>query len=199
MRRQLCFGAAGTSPNVLVAGVLLLLPTCLASLGTPVVHVSYSMRLVRPRDDAEHVVLADCRDGDGVVSSQMAYFPGSPGSTPQDVAVVSTKNGQARLWAGQETSGLFTDTGVTFTADLGPQVDEGEYAGTGNNGYGDFTCWQRYSANLYEYDGTTCSQVYDCDHEAQPSELTNFYLSVWRDPKHVFKLFFFYILCQKRD
>lgn len=171
MRRHRGSGAEGFSTNVLVAGVVaLLLPTCLATSGTPVVRGSLRIGSLQSRDDNEHVVLADCRDGDGVVSSQMAYFPGSPGSTPQDVAVVSTKNGQARLWAGQETAGLFTDTGVTFTADLGPQVEEGELAGTGDNGYGPFTCWQRYSANLYDYDGTTCSQVYDCDHETKPSK-----------------------------
>jgi len=121
-----------------------------------------------PRANEEHVVLADCRDGDGVFSSQMAYFPGSPNKKPQDVSVVSTPVGQTALWPGRTTASLFTGTGVTFTARLGPKVDEGQFAGTGDNGYGVFSCWQRFSLNLYEYGGATCSQVYDCDHSPAP-------------------------------
>ena len=123
-----------------------------------------------PRANEEHVVLADCRDGDGVFSSQMAYFPGAPGKKPQDVSVVSTPAGQTALWVGQTTKSLFSTSGVTFTAQLGPKGDEGSFAGTGDNGYGNFTCWQRFNLNLYEYGGNTCSQVYDCDHEPVPGK-----------------------------
>jgi len=117
----------------------------------------------------EHVVLADCRSDDKSLSSQMAYFPGAPNGNPQDVAVVSTESGQARLWADQNTTGLFTDTGVTFTAKIGPLVEDGAFAGTGNNGYGNFSCFQIYVKNLYQYDGKECSQVYDCNHQPIPS------------------------------
>ncbi|KAK0611456.1 hypothetical protein B0T14DRAFT_389978, partial [Immersiella caudata] len=120
------------------------------------------------RRNGEHVVLADCRDANAVVSSQIAYFEGSPGRIPKDVAVVQTKPGEAALWVNVETSGLFTDTGVTFLATIGPKVADGEFAGIGHNGYGGFSCWQKYFNNLYEYGGTTCSQVYYCNHEPVP-------------------------------
>src|SRR5947209_6696874 len=74
------------------------------------------------RIDGETVVLSDCRDTSGVVSSEIAYFRGAPGPAPQDVSIVQTKPGQAALWINANTSGLFTDTGVTFTAHLGPKV-----------------------------------------------------------------------------
>ncbi|KAK4192342.1 hypothetical protein QBC35DRAFT_247477 [Podospora australis] len=113
----------------------------------------------------EHVVLADCRDSNNVRSSQMAYFQGTPGPKPEDVAVVKTNPGQTALWINADTSGLFTTTKVTFTATIGPKVDEGEFAGTGKNGFEpDFSCYQQLQANLYVYDGTTCSQVYYCNH-----------------------------------
>lgn len=130
-----------------------------------------SSRLLR-RIDGEHVVLADCRDKSGVVSSQMAYFVAAPGPQPQDVAVVQTAPDQAALWVNSNTSGLFTDTGTTFTADLGPKVADGQYAGTGDNGYGPFTCWQIYMKDLYIYDNTTCSQVYSCSHDPAPCEFS---------------------------
>ncbi len=105
-----------------------------------------------PITTGEHVVLADCLGPGTTVSSQMAYFPNNTGTKPQDVSVVSTPAGQAALWVSTNTSGLFTDTGVTFKAVLGPQGANGSFAGTGNNGYVNFTCWQRYSPNLYQYD-----------------------------------------------
>ncbi|KAK3346846.1 hypothetical protein B0T25DRAFT_289454 [Lasiosphaeria hispida] len=123
------------------------------------------------RINGENVVLADCRDDNGVVSSHMAYFASSPGPKPQDVAVVQTTPGQAALWINKNTSATFTDTGVTFRATIGPKVADGEYAGTGNNGYGSFSCWQIYSKNLYTYDNTDCSQVYQCNHEKAPAVL----------------------------
>ena len=124
--------------------------------------------LHRRDNNPEHVVLSDCRDKNAVLSSQMAYFANSPNGSPQDVAVVSTPSGQSRLWAGATTTGLFTDTGVSFKATLGPQGADGSYAGNGTNGYGTFSCWQIYQLNLYQYDSTTCSMVYDCDHRAAP-------------------------------
>ncbi|RYP45108.1 hypothetical protein DL768_008500 [Monosporascus sp. mg162] len=130
--------------------------------------VSSTARLVS-RADNEHVALADCEGLNNEFSSQMAYYPGSPRGAPQDVAVVPTPEGQYSLWVDSTTSGLFTTTGVTFTAVLGPRVAEGEYAGTGDNGYGKFSCWARYAKDLYEWDDRNCSMVYDCDHRAAPA------------------------------
>lgn len=127
------------------------------------------IRSLSRRRPEEHVTLSDCRDKANVFSSQMAYFPGDPGPEPQDVAVVQTPPGQAALWINTNTSALFTGTGTTFTARLGPKVGEGEFAGMGENDYTTFTCWQKYKAVLYQYGNTICSQVYACNHDAAPS------------------------------
>lgn len=129
-------------------------------------------RSLYTRADAEHVVLADCRTSNGVVSSEMAYFSGSPDSTPDDTAVVDTSYDTTQQWANATTSTLFSDTGTTFTAVLRPDVAQGDWAGTGNNGYGSFVCWETSFPNLYYDDavGTECSGVYDCDHEETPSK-----------------------------
>lgn len=124
------------------------------------------------RIEGEHVVLADCLDSSSVVSSQMAYYVAEIGPTPKDVAVVVTTRGQAALWVNTNTTGLFTDTGVSFTAVLGPRVDEGAYAGVGYNGYANFTCYQNYFKERYTYEKTVCSQVYMCDHST-PREFSS--------------------------
>lgn len=120
---------------------------------------------MEPRRTDEHVVLADCNGLNSDFSSQMAYYPGSATGKPQDVAVVPTPDGQYSLWVDTTTSGLFTTTGVTFTATLGPRVADGQYAGSGDNGYVPlFSCWAKYKKDLYTWGNTTCSMVYDCDH-----------------------------------
>ncbi|KAK0714209.1 hypothetical protein B0T21DRAFT_375434 [Apiosordaria backusii] len=128
--------------------------------------------LIEKRIPGEHVVLADCRDRKNVVSSQMAYYVGDPGPIPGDVAIVETPPGQTALWVNTETSALFYNSNVTFKALIGPKVGDGQFAGTGDNGYGNFTCWQRYKPQLYNYNNDTlCSQVYACNHDAMPAVL----------------------------
>jgi hypothetical protein len=123
---------------------------------------------------SEHVVLADCRDQNNVLSSQIAYYPDSSGGTPQDVATVATTTGQTALWVCASTSALFTDTNTLFNATLGPKVADGGYAGTGTNGYdsrnGGFRCWQTFQENYYTYENATCNMVYNCDHTVAPCE-----------------------------
>lgn len=165
-------------PNLgLIAGLFLhpsqtpLAGAAAAAVGFPTpATVDAAPRLHR-RNDGEHVVLADCRDRAGLISSQVAYFAGEPGPNPEDVSVVVTDPGRAALWVNRNTSALFTNTGITFTARLGPAVEEGQFAGTGNNGYGDFSCYRNYVNSLYIYDSTTCSQVYLCDHSDPPGGL----------------------------
>ncbi|KAH6654652.1 hypothetical protein BKA67DRAFT_286273 [Truncatella angustata] len=122
---------------------------------------------------SEHVVLADCRDKSGILSSQIAYYPNSNRGTPQDVATVATESGQTALWVCDTTVGLFTDTNTQFVAKLGPKVAEGQYAGTGSNGYdsnnGGFRCWQTFEQDYYVYGNTACNMVYNCDHIIAPS------------------------------
>lgn len=130
-------------------------------------------RSLYSRADAEHVVLADCRSPKGILSSEMAYFAGSPKSNPDDTAIVDTPYNTTRNWANARTSTLFPDTNITFTAVLRPDVAQGDWAGTGDNGYGSFVCWEKSLPELYhdEAVGTECAGVYDCDHEATPSKL----------------------------
>ncbi|KAI1879679.1 hypothetical protein JX265_002633 [Neoarthrinium moseri] len=122
---------------------------------------------------SEHVVLADCRDGNNVLSSQIAYFPTIGGNTPQDVATVVTTSGQTALWVCSTTTALFTDTNTQFVAKIGPKVADGAFAGTGSNGFdsnnGGFRCWQQFSPQYYTYGNTTCNMVYDCTHRLAPS------------------------------
>ncbi|KAK4152399.1 hypothetical protein C8A00DRAFT_44554 [Chaetomidium leptoderma] len=150
-------------PNLALIASLFLHPSHMASASAAAVGSQLHRRI-----QGEHVVLADCRDKADVVSSQMAYFVNEPGPTPKDVAVLVTAAGQAALWVNTNTTGLFFDTGVSFTAILGPRVEDGQFAGIGYNDYGNFTCYQRYATPLYTYDTTTCSQVYMCDHSDPP-------------------------------
>ncbi|KAH6623692.1 hypothetical protein F5144DRAFT_595815 [Chaetomium tenue] len=168
-RRRRAAGTTGSRlrlPNLVLIASLFLHPSHISPAGAAA--VGYSSHRLHARDEGEHVVLADCRDQSGVVSSQIAYFEQDPGPQPKDVAVVVTTPGQAALWVNTNTSGLFTDTGVVFRATLGPRVDEGQFAGTGENGYGNFSCYQNYVKDLYIYEKTTCSQVYLCDHSDPP-------------------------------
>ncbi|KUI59644.1 hypothetical protein VP1G_11027 [Cytospora mali] len=57
----------------------------------------------------------------------MAYYSGSPDSTPGDTVVVDTSYNST--------------TDVTFTAVLRPEVAQGEWADTGYDGHVSFICW----------------------------------------------------------
>ncbi|KAI1774319.1 hypothetical protein F4818DRAFT_419582 [Hypoxylon cercidicola] len=120
------------------------------------------------RVNNENVVLVDCTGTEDVgdLASEVAYFAGSPDDSPDDISVVTT--GSHQSWANRTTSALFTDTGVTFTAVLREYGDAGDYAGSGNNGYGNFTCWQMPSTYLYTHNSRNCFVVYDCNHLGAP-------------------------------
>ncbi|KAK8039544.1 hypothetical protein PG993_007955 [Apiospora rasikravindrae] len=122
-----------------------------------------------PVAPSEHVVLADCKDGNNVLQSQMAYFNAtSPENKPQDTAVLAN-------WYCGFSWGQFTTTGVKFNATLGPKPAEGGYVGNGTNGYdsnnGGFRCWQQYHLNLYKQGQLQCSEVVRCDHREAPAPL----------------------------
>ncbi|KAM7203185.1 hypothetical protein V8F20_004127 [Naviculisporaceae sp. PSN 640] len=128
----------------------------------------------------EHVVLADCTQGEERhLSSQMAYYQNAPNDKPMDIAIVDAQPNQFALWINSNTTAIFTDTGVYFAATLGPKVPEGEWAGYGHNGmpaqggkpeiiFHTFNCWRSYQFNLYEWQNARCSQVYYCNHDPKP-------------------------------
>ncbi|KAI4859437.1 hypothetical protein F4820DRAFT_166752 [Hypoxylon rubiginosum] len=126
---------------------------------------------LRARANNENVVLADCTgpQNTGDLASEVAYFTGAPDGSPDDISVVTT--GSHQSWANRTTSALFSDTGVTFTAVLRESGEAGDYAGTGNNGYGNFTCWQMTSTYLYSHNSRNCFAVYDCNHLGAPVSL----------------------------
>jgi hypothetical protein len=134
--------------------------------------VSESRKLDRrvQGDSGEHVILTSCQDQNGVKSSQMAYFKSNPGPSPDSVAIVQTGTGLTRVWEKGITSATFQDSDV-FTANITAPVPQGEYAGTGQNNYGPFTCWDNYVPNLYKRNGDICTEIYDCNHSAAPSKL----------------------------
>jgi len=166
-------------PNLALIASLFLQPSQISSAAAAATvgrsSSSFSSSSLPPlyrRNQGEHVVLADCIDTSSVISSQMAYYAGDAGDTPNDVAVVVTPWGQAALWVNANTTALFTKSGVHFSALLGPRVNESEFAGVGNNGYGNFSCYQQYQYRLYQYGSTWCSQVYLCDHSSPPAGWT---------------------------
>ncbi|KAI2641389.1 hypothetical protein GGS26DRAFT_535454 [Hypomontagnella submonticulosa] len=121
-------------------------------------------RPVWARANRENVILSDCTGTQDAndVSSEVSYYSGTPDSTPDDVSTVTT--GKHRDWAGTTTPAYFADTGVTFTSVLGGRGQAGDYAGTGSNGYGNFTCWQTDPTYLYTRENRNCYVMYDCNH-----------------------------------
>ncbi|KAI0483280.1 hypothetical protein GGR56DRAFT_234762 [Xylariaceae sp. FL0804] len=100
-------------------------------------------------------------------SSEAAYYTGSPVGEPQDVAVVTT--GAYEDWANNTSKAYFNDTGITFAATLRAQGQNGDFAGTGFNGYRDFNCWQNSTSDVYTHGDQVCSMVYDCSHDSVDS------------------------------
>ncbi|KAI1089465.1 hypothetical protein F5B19DRAFT_375422 [Rostrohypoxylon terebratum] len=124
------------------------------------------------RNTAENVILADCTNPSNLSdqSSEVTYYTGSPDSTPDDISTVTT--GQHWNWSNKTTVGYFSDTGTKFTAVLNPTGHAGDYAGTGNNGYGNFTCWQTDSILVYTHNNRDCYVQYDCNHSGTPASIT---------------------------
>ncbi len=129
---------------------------------------------VIPRGDSEHVVLADCKapDKNYFQSSQMAYYAGSPNDAPDATTIVSS--GKQQAWAGSgKITGVFSDN-VAFTVEIPVAVGEGQFAGSGHNGYAAFSCYARFKKALYTTEnGTICNGIYDCDRTSPPGELSN--------------------------
>ncbi|KAK8037123.1 hypothetical protein PG991_001437 [Apiospora marii] len=126
---------------------------------------------------SESLVLANCKNGNNVLQSQMAYINDTRlDATPMDVAVMKAPAGQQLFdWFCKFSSSQFTTTGVQFNATLGPKREEGDYVGNGTNGYdynnGGFRCWQESFPNRYYQGQFVCAQVIRCDHRVGPSPL----------------------------
>ncbi|KAI1458959.1 hypothetical protein F4805DRAFT_107781 [Annulohypoxylon moriforme] len=129
-------------------------------------------RQIWARGTAENVILTDCSNpsNSSDKSSEVTYYTGSPDSTPDDISTVTT--GQYWDWANKTTTGYFSDTGTKFVSVLNPKGQAGDYAGTGDNGYGNFTCWQTNSILVYTHNNRDCYVQYDCNHSGSPASIT---------------------------
>ncbi|KAI0884200.1 uncharacterized protein GGS22DRAFT_165109 [Annulohypoxylon maeteangense] len=124
------------------------------------------------RGAAENVILTNCTNpsNSSDKSSEVTYYTGNPDSTPDDISTVTT--GQYWDWANKTTTGYFSDTGTKFVSVLNPKGQAGDYAGTGDNGYGNFTCWQTDSILVYTNNNRDCYVQYDCNHQGSPASIT---------------------------
>lgn len=134
-----------------------------------------SNSLIAPakRSPTEHVILCDCISASGIRSSQMAYYSGDVNGLPTGgVGIVDTEFNTTAAWYNETTSATWLDTGVTFKAVIRYHVAEGDYVGKGNNGYGDFRCWQRSNTEFafdYKGDGNVCEMRIDCNKDPAPA------------------------------
>lgn len=102
----------------------------------------------------------------------MAYYSADvQGSPTGGVGIVDTEFNTTATWYNATTSATWADTGVTFKAVIGYHVAEDDYVGKGNNGYGDFRCWQRARTG-FAYDlkgiGNVCEMKIDCNKAVAP-------------------------------
>lgn len=119
-------------------------------------------------DPFEHVVLANCKSSHFDRISHMAYYRYGLASVPDTIAVVPSPQNETATWirnSSDPVSAVFPD-GTRFVADLSNTTQQGQYAGTGNNGWGTFRCWSYYVGSMYTwYDSVTCDGVYDCNRQ----------------------------------
>ncbi|KAK1783332.1 hypothetical protein QBC45DRAFT_400297 [Copromyces sp. CBS 386.78] len=103
----------------------------------------------------------------------MAFYSAEVQGLPTGgVAIVDTDFNTTATWYNATMSATWMDTGVTFKAVIGYHVAEDDYVGKGNNGYGDFRCWQRAKTGFAYYlkrDGNVCEMRIDCNKAAAPS------------------------------
>ncbi|KAI5865317.1 hypothetical protein GGS23DRAFT_421503 [Durotheca rogersii] len=149
-----------------------LLAVAYASSSSMALSTSSSRHRQQPRANIENVVLADCTgiSDSSQLSSEVAYYTGAPDDTPDDISQVTSD--QHLDWANKTTVAYFSNTGVSFISTLRPASTAGAYAGTGNNGYGNFTCWQMEPTLLYSRDDKNCVMRYDCNHMNAPTQPT---------------------------
>jgi hypothetical protein len=137
---------------------------------------AFAVPLTKRVNQLEHVILANCVDASGIKYSEIAYFPSAVniGSSTTSTAIINTPFNTNQIWEGKVVSGTFAD-GDTFTAQV-QSVPLGNFAGTGSNAYGGFNCFYDPIPNLYIDSPNspiplTCSQVYDCSHNAAPAPI----------------------------
>ena len=113
----------------------------------------------------ESVILCNCKDGNGIQSSEMAYYGGDPNASPAAIATVATDYDKTAVWEGSSKEATFPD-GNIFTSLIPKPVEADAFAGTGSNKYQSFYCYYKNSGNTFTSGGKTCSTIYVCNHNA---------------------------------
>ncbi|KAI1090279.1 hypothetical protein F5B19DRAFT_464030 [Rostrohypoxylon terebratum] len=110
----------------------------------------------------EHVILADCGEGAQQVS-EAAYYQRIQ-NEPNDTAPVFTDD-RVHSWTNSYLRTYFENAHTEFTASLGPEVKDGEIAGTAYDEYVNYTCYQMPSTYVYNSSNDLgCFQRYYCGH-----------------------------------
>ncbi|KAI1443709.1 hypothetical protein F5Y02DRAFT_419789 [Annulohypoxylon stygium] len=110
----------------------------------------------------EHVILADCGEGAQQVS-EAAYYQFTQ-NEPNDTAPVLTDD-RVHSWTNSYLRTYFENAHTEFTATLGPEVKDGEIAGTAYDEYVNYTCYQMPSTYVYNSSNNlSCFQRYYCGH-----------------------------------
>lgn len=122
------------------------------------------------RGHEETVTLSNCKNSNGVLSSQMGYYPGSPQFPTEQPTIATIQTGSTVVWEGNTVIGTFPD-GNTFTSHIvSPKGPDQSYAGPANNKQGGFYCYHHAQASIYtDPQGNTCNMIYYCNHYAPPS------------------------------
>ncbi|KAI2472467.1 hypothetical protein F4781DRAFT_445387 [Annulohypoxylon bovei var. microspora] len=109
----------------------------------------------------QHVILADCGQGDEMVS-EAAYYKDNMQDSPTETAQVMT-SGQSDSQLNSDLWAYFSGSDTHFTAKIGKGGKDGDISGTASDGYSNFTCYQMPSAYVYSNnDNLTCFQRYSC-------------------------------------
>jgi hypothetical protein len=98
---------------------------------------------------AESIILANCADASGSLSSQIAYFNGPAGGSPDAVAVVLTNLGTTVIWEGRDVSATSADGNVFTSKIRGKSISDYIYVGPDQNSVSTFSCHKRRQPNIY--------------------------------------------------
>lgn len=132
------------------------------------------------RDTGEHVLLCNCLNN-GISSSEVAYYSGSPSGLGSASVVVDTNYDSTVWWEGASQSVTFSD-GDVFSWYIVAQVPVGTYAWTAKNGYTSFYCYNEWDEFQYTTsDGTDCTVVYDCNHNTPMSAVAGDETDIYYD------------------
>jgi hypothetical protein len=133
-------------------------------------------------DANEALILANCvaPNDANYKSSYVGYYTKSGDSGPSAIAKVSTPPGLTVWWEGAPVSAIFDNGKNVFSVSIPERITtENAYVGTGKNNFGLFSCWRQTHPNAFTVgDGSICSGVYICNHNARPTSGINVQMTI---------------------